>query len=161
MPWVDALLDKIESAQVLSTLNLTNGHWQITLATAGHQKTAFATTLGLYQFTKMPFGLHGAATSSQRVMDKALGGVQDCAITYIENILVFSPSWEAHLIHLRLVLEALRKLGLTANFKKSQLGQTAFQYLGFCISRGRTWAVPDKVPTLGDSLFPHTKKDFQ
>lgn len=90
----------------------------------------------MYHFIKMPFGLNGAAASFQRVMDKTLKLVQDCAVAHMKGILVFSLSWEAHLRHLRTVLEVLRQVGLTANLKKSQLGHTSVQYLRFCIGQG-------------------------
>lgn len=45
----------------------------------------------------MPFGLNGAVASFQWVMHKALKGVQDYAVAYIDDILIYSPSWEAHM----------------------------------------------------------------
>lgn len=111
----------------------------------------------------MPFSLNGAAASFQRVMDKALRGVQDCAVTYINDILIYSPSWEVHMTHIRWILDALRQTGLTVNLKKSKLGQRAIQYLGFHIRHGKIWAGPDKVATLWDVPLPlpPTKDDLQ
>lgn len=59
MPRVNVLLDKIGGAQILSTIDLTKGCWQIPLAQADHPKTAFATPSGLYQFTKIPLASMG------------------------------------------------------------------------------------------------------
>lgn len=103
MPCIEALID------------FTKGYWQIPLDQASKENTAFATPSSLYQFTKMPFGRHGAATSFQHLMVQALKEVHDCAVVYIENILVFSQTWEEHLVHLRRVLTALRPAGLVAN----------------------------------------------
>lgn len=77
--------------QVLTTLDLTKGYWQIPLNPSDKPKTAIAAPLGLYQFTMMPFCLNGPAVSFQEVMDKTLRGVQDCAVTYIDDILIYSP----------------------------------------------------------------------
>lgn len=109
----------------------------------------------------MPFGLSGAATSFQRVMDKALRRVRNCAITYIDDILVFTPSWETHLVHLKQVLSALHEVGLTASRKKSHHGYTSVQYLGFRIGGGRVRAVPNKVATLRQENLPQIKKELQ
>lgn len=98
---------------MLSTLDLMKGYWQIPLVPSDKLKTTFAAPLGLYQFTKMPFGLNREAATFQRVMDKALRRMQDCAVTNIDDILIFSPSREAHLVHLQRVLEALRKTSLS------------------------------------------------
>lgn len=85
---------------------------------------------GLYQITEMPFGLNGAAASFQRAMNNALTPVQDCTVAYIDDKLVFSPSWETHIGHLWRVLEALQAVGLTAS-QKSKLWCSSVQYLGF------------------------------
>lgn len=90
---------------------------------------AFAAPSGLYQFTKMSFGLNGATASFQRVMDNTLQKVKNCAVAYVDDILIISPSWEAHIVHLRRVQDALRNAGLTINLKKSKLGQQTIQYL--------------------------------
>lgn len=88
----------------------------------------------------MPFGLHGAAAFFQR-MDKSLKNVGDCAGVYIDDILVFSHTWEDHLKHIRRVLDTLRQAGLVANQKKSRFGCSSVQYLGFNIGRGKVWPV--------------------
>lgn len=79
-------------------------------------------TPGVYNFMKMLSGLHGAAASFQWVMDKALKGVRDCAVAYIDDIFVFSPTWAQHLEHLRQVFQPLYQAGLMANHNKSHLG---------------------------------------
>lgn len=109
----------------------------------------------------MPFGLHGAAASFQKVMDKTLKDIHDCAVAYIDDILVFSENWETHLHHLRKVFQALQQAGLTANRKKSHLGFCSVQYLGFWIGNGQIWAIPDKVATLKAAAQSQTWKELQ
>ena len=69
---VDEILDSVGSAQFLSTLDLSRGYWQIPLAEDACAKTAFTTA---YEFTMMPFGLHGAPATFQRCMDTVLAGL--------------------------------------------------------------------------------------
>ena len=57
------------------------------------EKTAFTTPFGLYQFTRMPFGLQGAPATFQRMVDKILNGLNDFARAYIDDVIVFSRSW--------------------------------------------------------------------
>lgn len=96
----------------------------------------------------MPFSLHGTSTSFQRLMDRT---VSDCAVVYIDDILIFSRSWEEHLVHLCRVLEALWLAGLVANRKKSHFSCSAVQYLGFNIGRGRVWPIQEKVEVFSKS----------
>lgn len=85
----------------------------------------------------MPFSLHGAAASFQGVMDKALKGMQDHAVAYIDDILIYNPLWEAQMDHIRKVLDDLWQTGPTVNLKTSKLGQSTVQYLGFHIGHGK------------------------
>lgn len=161
MPLVDILIDRVGEDQVLSTIDHTKGYRQIPLTKEAQEKTVFTTRSGVCHFLKMAFRLHGAAASFQRVMDLILRDIRDCAVSYIDDILVFSPSWEAHLQHRRCGLDALRKAGFTANRKKSHIGCHSVQYLGFHIGGGKIWAIPDKVSALQKPGLPQTKKDLQ
>lgn len=73
MPRVDDLLEKIGAAKYINTLDLCKGYWQVPLEKSSRQYTAFRTPpAGLFQFTVMPFGLHGAPATFQRLMDQVL-----------------------------------------------------------------------------------------
>lgn len=84
MPRISELLEKLGKAKYISTMDLTKGYWQIPLEHKSREYTAFATPLGLFQFVKMLFGLHGAAATFQRLMDKILTPHQAYAATYID-----------------------------------------------------------------------------
>ncbi|XP_075775856.1 uncharacterized protein LOC142826672 [Pelodiscus sinensis] len=123
MPRVDELLDRLGGARYLSTLDLTRGYWQIPLTPTSREKTAFSTPFGLYHFTRMPFGLHGAAATFQRLMDRVLREQGRWAAAYIDDIVVYSQTWGEHLQHVGAVLQALREAGLTANPRKCRFGE--------------------------------------
>lgn len=96
----------------------------------------FETLQGLYHFNKMLFGLHGgegAFASFQRVMNKILAKVSDCAITCTDDILVYSLDWATHLMQ---VLQAIWKVGLIAHLNERYLGQQSVQYLALVIDEG-------------------------
>ena len=64
------------------------------------EKTAFATPLGLFQLERMPFGLCNAPAPFQRLMQRFLGDlVHDSILTYLDDIVVFSPDFKDHLHH--------------------------------------------------------------
>lgn len=81
-------------------LDLTKGYWQIPMAQGDKEKTAFGTLWDLYQFTQMPFCLHGAATSFQQLMNLLLVLHHAYAAAYIDDLMIFSEQWEQHLQHL-------------------------------------------------------------
>ena len=60
MPRIDKLIDRLGGSTFSNTLDLTRGYWQVPVAEADRNKTAFTMLIGLYQFKVMPFGLQGA-----------------------------------------------------------------------------------------------------
>ena len=97
MPRVDELIERLGPARYLSTLDLTKGYWQVPLTRAAREKTAFSTPGGLYQYTVLPFGVHGAPATFQRMMDQLLRPHQAYATAYIDDIIIYSHSWDFHL----------------------------------------------------------------
>lgn len=161
MPKADILIDQLGTARYLSAPDLTKGYWQVPMHPPDREKTAFATPQGLYQFTRMPFGLHGTAATFQRLVDRALAGCETFARAYIDGIIICSATWEDHLNHLRRVLQALHSAGLRANPTKSRLGFTELKYLGFLVGRGCLRPLPDKVEALAQQARPTTNRQLQ
>lgn len=75
------------------------------LTPASWEKTAFPTPFGLYQFTMMPFGLHGATDTFQQLMDQILSPHNSYAAVYIYDIVIYSKGWEEHLQHIANVVQ--------------------------------------------------------
>ena len=110
MPRIEDLLERIGRANFITTLDLCKGYWQVRLEIQSRPLTAFRNPLGLFQFTVMPFGLHGAPVTFQRLMDKVLQGCEDSSAAYLDDVVVFSLTWEEHLCR---VLGAINAAGLT------------------------------------------------
>lgn len=130
MSRVDELIERLGKAKYLTTLDLTKGYWQIPVSPASKEKTAFSTPSGLYQYKVMPFGLHGTSAIFQRLMDKVLRPHTEYASAYLDNIVIFSESWETHLNRVNAVLQSLREVSLTANPDKCFVGLSEAKYLG-------------------------------
>ncbi|CAM4640595.1 unnamed protein product [Lepidochelys kempii] len=159
MPRVDELLGRLGEAQFITTLNLSKGYWQIPLDYTSKEKTAFATPSGLYQFTRMPFGLHGAPATFQQLMDRLLRSHQAYVVAYLDDVVIYSHHWEDHLE--RTALRSLQQAGLTANPKKCCIGWQEAMYLGYIIGKGRVRPLVEKVQALGACPPPTTKHQVQ
>ncbi|KAJ8268644.1 hypothetical protein COCON_G00138160 [Conger conger] len=104
MPRVDELIERLGPARYLSTLDLTRGYWQVPLTPQAREKTAFATPDGLFQYRVLPFGVHGAPATFQRLMDNLLRPHREYAAAYLDDIVIHSADWESHLRRLEAVL---------------------------------------------------------
>ena len=161
MPRVDELIERLGKARYISTLDLTKGYWQVPLAPTSKEKTAFATPDGLFQYRMLPFGLHGAPATFQRLMDRVLRPHREYAAAYLDDIVIHGEEWGTHLKQVTAVLRALRGAGLTANPKKCRLGLRDANYLGYTIGRGCVKPQAGKAEAIREWPRPQTKKQVR
>ena len=158
MPRIDDLIDQLRQAQFLSTLDLTRGYWQVPMGKASCNKTAFVTPTGQFQFIVMPFGLSGAPSTFQQMMDLLTKDTRDFAAAYLDDLIIFSDTWENHLQHLIIILQQLCKANLTVKPQKCQFGMTECVYLGHIVGRGVVRLELSKVEVVQAFSQPITKK---
>ena len=161
MPRIDELIDKLGKSSFISTIDLTRGYWQVPVAKEDRHKTAFATPYGFYQFNVMPFGLQGAPATFQRLMDQVLQGLEEFSAAYLDDVVIYSETWEEHLEHVRRVLQKLREAGLTVKMKKCQFGMSHCLYLGHMVGSGDVRPEPTKVLAVKAFPVPTTKKQVR
>ena len=119
LPRIDETLDLLAGARYFTTLDLASGYWQVPMEPTSQEKTAFVTHCGLYEFTKMPFGLVNAPATFQRLMELVLSGLaRDKCHIYLDDILVFGRTLSEHNQNLSLVLTRIRKARLKLKPKK-------------------------------------------
>ena len=131
------------------------------MAETSRHLTAFTTPLGLFQFRVMPFGLQGAPTTFQHLMEGVLQGVRDYAAAYIDDVVIHGFAWEEHLSQIRAVLGCLCKAGLTAKPQKCQFGMAKCVYLGHRVGGGTIEPDPCKIEAVREFPVPKTKKDVR
>ena len=162
LPRIDDLLGALEGMRYFSSLDLKSGYWQIPMAEADKEKTAFITPGGLYQFRVMPFGLTNAPATFQRMMDLVLAGIkwQHCLV-YLDDVLVFSRTFDEHLSHLASVFDRLRKAGLRLAPKKCHVCRQQVHYLGHVVSARGVSVDPAKTSALARFPTPLNSDDVR
>jgi hypothetical protein len=151
IPRIDDLLDQLKGEKYFSKINLKSGYHQVTIKSSDVWNTAFKSKEGLFEWLAMPFGLMNAPTTSMRLMDDILQLFTiSFVVVYLDDILIFSQTWEEHLHHIRQVLLTLRKHKLCANLEKCTFGITQVQYLGYIIDEHRVHVDPTKIQFIQD-----------
>ena len=157
IPTLHDLLLKLKGAKYFTKFDLTKGYWQIPLAKESKAYTAFQTNRGLMEFNYMPFGLSTASCTFQKAMKCILGSLP-FVISYFDDVLIFSETWEEHLRHIKETLETLHDANLTVKPSKTNVGCSSVDFLGHVVSAGSIR--PDKAKTqkIMDIEPPTTKK---
>ena len=151
-------MEVLASAKFISKVDLNKGFHQIPISSEDIVKTAFCTPWGKYEFRVMPFGLRNGPAVFQRLMDQILHQDKDASVVYIDDIAIFSPTWEAHCQDIDRILGRLKGAGLTANVKKCMWGQTHCEFLGHLVGGGMVSPADLKVGAVRDFCQPQTKR---
>ena len=132
LPRIDDLLDALHGAKWFSTLDLKSGYWHLPITEQDKAKTAFRTSGDqLYEFNQVPFGLCNAPAAFSCLMDRVFAGLHwEMCLFYLDDIIVFSSTWEEHLARLRQVFEGLRHANLKLGADKCTFAAKEVSYLG-------------------------------
>ena len=132
LPRIDDLLETLHGACWFSTLDLKSGHWQVPIMERDKEKAEFRTSIGqLYEFNQVTFGLCSSPATFSRLIDCVLSGLhwETCPF-YLDDIIVFSSTWEEHLARLWQVFERLRHSNLKLGAEKCTFAAKEVSYLG-------------------------------
>jgi transposase InsO family protein len=117
-----------------SKLDMKSGFWQIPIEEEDRHKTAFITPEGLYEWNVLAQGLKNSPPSFQRVMTEILSPCRQFALVYIDDIVVYSRSFEEHLQHIHQVLSVLSQHNFQLNPSKCSILRQQIDYLSHTIS---------------------------
>ncbi|GKB80969.1 putative reverse transcriptase domain-containing protein, partial [Tanacetum coccineum] len=146
LPRIDDLFDQLQGACYFSKIDLRFGYHQLRFHEADIPKTAFRTRYGHFEFTVMPFGLTNAPTIFMDLMNRVFKPYLDkFVILFIDDILIYSKSKEEHAVHLKLILELLKKEKLYDKFSKCEFWLQEVQFLGHVVNQDGIHVDPSKV----------------
>ena len=135
IPRIDDTISKLKGNSWFSTLDQGKAYHQGFMKPECRPYTAFNTPWFLMEWLRIPFGLQGAPGAFQEFMEETLVGLRDdCAVPYLDDVLVFSPTFEAHVDALRKVLRRLKSKGIKLKPRKTVLFRSEVRFLGNLLS---------------------------
>jgi hypothetical protein len=159
---IDDALSALSGNRFFSSLDLPDSFWSIPVKESDVPKTAFICHAGLFQFTRMPMGMSNSGSVFQRAMDAALSGLKwKVCICYIDDIIVFSKTFQEHKEHLRLVLGRLKAANLCISLSKCFFVSENIRYLGHVVSAEGVRPDPGKVNAVKQWPSPSSKGEVQ
>lgn len=162
IPNMEDLFSKLGNSQYFTTLDLAKGFHQIPILTEDRHKTAFSTSTGHYEFTRMPFGLKNAPASFQRMMNEVLHDfINNICVVYLDDILIFSTSLQEHITSLRKIFGRLSEYNLKVQIDKCNFFKRESEYLGHLITTDGIKPNPNKIEVIGKIPIPKTVKQIR
>lgn len=156
LPNINSCFDWFKGAKFFTVLDLNSAYHQIPLSQKSKHVTAFVTPWMLYHYNRIPFGLCTGGQVLTRLLDKIFSDIKfDFVFNYLDDLVIFSKSWEEHIKHVREVLTRLRGANLTVNPEKVKFGAQEISFLGHLVSAQGVRIDPER--TLAIKNFPRPK----
>jgi len=162
LPDIDLLFSRLGKARYFSKVDLSKGYWQIPVRESDKAKLAFSVPQGQFTFSVMPFGLQSAVAVFSRMMRKLLDPLQrEDIVNFMDDCLIATETWEAHLEALEALFKRLREAGLTARPTKVFIGFKELDFLGHRVGHGLRWPEAAKLDKIKSAKRPETKREVR
>ena len=137
------------------------GYYHIGLTDSAKPKSAFVlSSLGKYQFNRVPFGLTQALAYFQKLINNVLKGC-NFAMGYLDDIIIYSKSEKEHLEHLEEIFIRLKAAGLKLKLEKCCFFKKHIQYLGHLISADGIQPLPEKLESIAKIPAPKNLREVK
>lgn len=162
-PLIEDLIIKARDCKWFSVLDINSAFWSVPLREKDRYKTAFVTQTGHYNWKCLPFGLKTSPAIFQRILRNALkrNGLDDFSVNYIDDILVFSKTFDEHMDHLRKLLQAIHDEGFRLSLNKCNFAKSRVKYLGHIIENNRILPIHDNVIPVQNFPTPRNQKNIR
>lgn len=132
-------------------MDLTSEYQQILLGKASSKIVTINIHQGLYEHTKLPFGVASAPAILQKVMDSIVQGIP-LYICYLDDILVSGRTNEEHIRNLKTMLQRLQEHGVRT--AKCSFLQNSGDYLGHLMTAEGVHTTSKKVKAIMEVPAP-------
>ena len=159
LPRIEDVLNVLAGCRYFSALDMKSGYHQVVVAPADRPKTAFSVGTGLYEWIRMPFGLVNAPATFSRLMCTLLAGLSfEEVISYLDDVLIYSRTFNEHLTSLRRVFSRFREANLKLSPEKCKWFQKQTEFLGYLITEDGVKTHPDKIEKIRSFPTPNNTK---
>ena len=160
LPKPEELFARLAGGKRFTKIDLTHAYQRMILEESSRKFVTINTHRGLYQLTRLPFGVASAPALFQRVMDTVLQGI-DKTICYIDDILVTGSTVEEHLQNLESVLKRLQQYGIRAKRAKCSFMSEKVEYLGHHIDSEGLHTMASKVEAISMAPQPRNVQELR
>ncbi|KAE8190279.1 hypothetical protein CF335_g6397 [Tilletia laevis] len=161
LPTIDAIFHTLCGKKIFSSLDAIRGYHQLGIHEDDRWKTAFVCHRGLFQYKRIPFGLHNAPAFFQRFMDRVLGSLRwNQAVIYIDDSVVASDTMDEHIAALEQLFNSAEKVGLRFSPAKCTFAVPSLVLLGRKVSGAGVAIWKDRAQAVATLPRPTTLQEL-
>ena len=162
LPNITAILDDLGKAKWFSKIDMKSGYFTIKLDDESIERSAFVTSEGLYEYLVCPQGLNNSPATFQRLMNTIFRElIGRCILVYLDDIIVYTSTFEEHIDALSQVFQLLEKANIKAHLRKTEIGLKEVLYLGHIITEHGVKPDMAKIEAVQNFPRPRTVRDVR
>lgn len=142
---ISDILQQVGGARYISKFDARSGYHQCPVKPEDRWLTAFMFDQEIYQWCRTPFGMVCSGETFIRALRHVLKPIKHCAKSYVDDMAVYSQTWEMHLLHIDTYLRTLKNSGFTLGISKCELAKPRIKFVGHIVGSGQRGVDPDKV----------------
>lgn len=153
---MENILCDLAGNKYFSNLDFAQAYNQMVIDESSRELLTLVTHRGLYQYTRLPYGIKTAPSLWQRAVELVLSGIEGIHI-YYDDILVAGRTVVEHNHRLELVFKRIKEYGLKLKRSKCSFLKSSVSYLGHIISEEGTKPIPSKLDSILQTEAPRDK----
>ena len=161
IPKISEMIYKLSGCSIYSKLDLKDSFLQIPLKKEDRIKTTFKWKEKYYNFIGAPFGIKHLTYHMQKIMEKTLNGLENFAMPYIDDIIIFSKSEKEHILHIEKVISAITNAKLKLNTEKCEFFKKEIKALGHIINQNGHRIDDENIKKATEFPIPRTGRQIQ
>ena len=160
LPNLNSFNEEMAGCVIFSKIDLKSAYHQVEVELDDQEKTTINTTLGLFKFLRMPFGLKNAGQCFQRNVNIVLDGIPRIFV-YMDDVIIASRNEKEHIEDLQRVLQRLQQFNLLINKDKCVLAKERIEFLGHEICQFGVRIPNRRIDAIKFFPRPRSKKELE
>lgn len=153
LPTPDDIFASLAGGSIFTVLDLTGAYQQLMVHSEFRKYLTISTHLGLYQFSRLTYGISAAPAIFQSIMDQILSGIPGVNC-YLDDILISGSNLQEAKLRVEVVLERLSKFNVKVNLDKCKFFKSEVEYLGHRIDNQGIHPTEEKLRAIKKAPEP-------
>ena len=151
-----------QKSNFYTTIDLKSAYLQVPLSERSQELCSFVCSKGQFSFLRAPYGLCALPLVFARLIDEVLRDTKHkYTQSFLDDILIYSSTFEEHVLHIQDVLKRLRKAGLTVEPRKTHIARKEIVFIGYTFSKYGIQTDPSNINKVKNFPIPKTVRDIK